>query len=74
MKENITIHYADDDAEDLEIFKKAAEKSGCSDYPGSGIGLALCKKIMTTHKGHILAEGKPAHGAIFLLCFPLRDE
>ena len=28
MKENITIHYADDDAEDLEIFKKAAEKSG----------------------------------------------
>lgn len=40
------------------------------EYQGSGIGLALCKKIMKTHKGFIRADGKPGEGADFYIGFP----
>lgn len=40
-------------------------------YKGSGVGLALCKKIMQVHKGFIAAEGTENQGAIFKLYFPL---
>lgn len=40
------------------------------EYNGSGIGLALCKKIMETHKGSISADGNPGEGAVFSLYFP----
>lgn len=40
-------------------------------YKGSGVGLALCKKIMQVHKGFIAGEGIPDEGAIFKLHFPL---
>jgi light-regulated signal transduction histidine kinase (bacteriophytochrome) len=39
-------------------------------YQGSGIGLAICKKIMDNHKGHIIAESAPGKGAKFILLFP----
>jgi two-component system CheB/CheR fusion protein len=39
-------------------------------YQGSGIGLAICKKIMDNHKGHIIAESSPGKGAKFMLLFP----
>ncbi|WP_026705155.1 ATP-binding protein [Flavobacterium soli] len=42
-------------------------------YKGSGVGLALCKKIMQVHKGLILAEGISNEGAIFRLYFPLNS-
>lgn len=42
-------------------------------YKGSGVGLALCKKIMQVHKGLILAEGISNKGAIFRLYFPLNS-
>lgn len=37
---------------------------------GSGIGLALCKKIMDKHKGTIRAEGNPNNGAAFYIQLP----
>lgn len=37
---------------------------------GSGIGLALCKKIMDTHKGFMQAEGTLDEGAVFRMYFP----
>ncbi len=37
----------------------------------SGVGLAICKKIMSLHNGFITAEGSPARGAIFNCYFPL---
>ncbi|WP_297333500.1 PAS domain-containing sensor histidine kinase [Flavobacterium sp.] len=40
-------------------------------YEGTGIGLAICKKIMENHKGFITAEGEPGNGSIFRLYFPL---
>jgi two-component system, chemotaxis family, CheB/CheR fusion protein len=39
-------------------------------YQGSGIGLAICKKIMDNHKGYIVAESSPGNGAKFSLLFP----
>jgi two-component system CheB/CheR fusion protein len=38
---------------------------------GSGMGLAICKKIMEMHGGFIAAEGERAKGASFQCYFPL---
>jgi signal transduction histidine kinase/CHASE3 domain sensor protein len=39
-------------------------------YPGSGIGLALCRKIILNHNGEIDAVGKENEGACFKLILP----
>ena len=42
-----------------------------SEYSGTGIGLALCRRVMTNHNGFIVAEAKANRmGAIFYLYFP----
>lgn len=38
--------------------------------PGTGIGLAMCRRIMDQHDGYIQAEGQPNEGATFRLVFP----
>jgi light-regulated signal transduction histidine kinase (bacteriophytochrome) len=42
-----------------------------SEYSGTGIGLAICKKIVENHKGFIAAEGIPSEGAIFSIYLPV---
>lgn len=37
---------------------------------GSGIGLSLCKQIMTLHKGSIIAKSELGKGSCFILTFP----
>jgi light-regulated signal transduction histidine kinase (bacteriophytochrome) len=39
-------------------------------YPGTGIGLAICKKIMENHNGFIRAHSEPEKGSVFSLYFP----
>lgn len=39
-------------------------------YEGTGIGLAICKKIVENHHGYIKAEGKPGEGAVFTILLP----
>ncbi len=39
-------------------------------YSGTGIGLAICKKIIENHAGFIYAEGQPSIGATFTLFLP----
>jgi len=42
-------------------------------YPGTGIGLAICKKIMENHKGYISADSEPDEGSRFTIYFPAEE-
>ena len=55
----------------FEIFQRL---HGKLEYQGTGIGLAIVKKIMDNHKGYIQAVGRPDDGATFNLYFPLNEE
>ena len=55
------------------IFNIFTKLHNSSEYVGSGIGLALCKKIMQKHQGHILATSEPGKGTRIELYFPIRS-
>jgi light-regulated signal transduction histidine kinase (bacteriophytochrome) len=57
-----------------KIFKVFQRLHNQQEYKGTGIGLALCKKVMESHKGFISAEAKENIGAAFHLYFPLNDK
>ena len=42
------------------------------DYPGTGIGLALCRKIAINHEGEMFAESEPGKGAKFHIILPVK--
>jgi len=52
------------------IFNIFSRLHSQSEYTGSGVGLALCKKIMQTNNGCISATGTPGKGAAITLYFP----
>jgi signal transduction histidine kinase len=41
-----------------------------NEFTGTGIGLALCKKIAEEHGGYIWAKSNPGSGAVFILSLP----
>jgi PAS domain S-box-containing protein len=53
-----------------KIFQIFHRLHGRAEYEGSGIGLAICKKIVEHHGGIIFATGHPDEGAIFTIILP----
>lgn len=53
------------------IFKRL---HGSSSYEGTGIGLAICKKIADKHQGYIYAKSQPGIGSEFIIALPLVKE
>lgn len=49
------------------IFKRL---HGSEAYPGTGVGLAICRKIVERHNGTIAASAVPGHGATFTITLP----
>ena len=51
------------------IFQRLSSKY---EYPGTGIGLALCRKIVMNHEGEMYAESAPDEGARFHIILPVK--
>jgi signal transduction histidine kinase len=52
----------------FEPFQRLHGRS--SPYSGTGMGLAICRKIVERHGGTITAKSKPGKGAAFVITFP----
>lgn len=53
-----------------KIFQIFQRLGGKAEYPGSGIGLAICKKIVEKHNGLIFAKSQSDEGAVFTVILP----
>ncbi|MEM6645164.1 MAG: ATP-binding protein [Bacteroidota bacterium] len=56
------------------IFSPFRRLHGRNSYPGTGMGLAICRRIVSRHHGTIRAEGVPGEGATFIIALPIVQE
>ena len=57
-----------------QIFGMFKRLHGKNQYHGTGIGLAICKKIAEEHNGYISAISKVNEGATFIVSLPMHEE
>jgi PAS domain S-box-containing protein len=55
------------------IFKVFQRLHGRNEYEGTGIGLAVCAKIVERHGGQLTAQSAPGQGATFIVRLPLQQ-
>lgn len=55
------------------IFKPFARLHTRDEFPGTGMGLAICEKIVRRHGGEITAKSKVGQGATFIIKLPFRE-
>ncbi|TDX67661.1 PAS domain S-box-containing protein [Methylosinus sp. sav-2] len=56
-----------------KIFEPLKQLHSKVDYPGSGVGLAICKAIADRHGWRLSVEAEPGVGATFFIVLPIRD-
>lgn len=55
------------------IFDAFERLHGRGEYEGTGMGLAICRRIAERHNGQIIADGTPGEGALFTVTLPIRQ-
>lgn len=70
VKDNGTGFRPEDAGKLFQLFQRL---HGRTEYPGAGIGLAVCRKIVERHHGEIRAASTPGSGANFLFSLPIQQ-
>ncbi len=76
-EDHITLAFKDngigfDNQYATRIFNLFERLHGKSEFEGTGMGLAICRKIVEKHNGSIWAEGRENEGSVFYMQLPVK--